>query len=88
VLVNLEHSSTAVRPLMRTWAATGQELWFDRLEKWGTANPMTYQGNAGRQDLVVAVTDTVAAYELPQLVVRAVRRESSTTARHRRVQTP
>ena len=46
-------------------AATGQELWVDRLDQHGNANPMTYQGSNGRQYVVVAATDTVAAYGLP-----------------------
>ena len=46
-------------------AATGQELWVDRLEQRGNANPMTYLGSDGRQYVVVAATDTVAAYRLP-----------------------
>ncbi len=46
-------------------AATGQELWVDRLEQRGNANPMTYQGRDGRQYVVIAATDTVAAYGLP-----------------------
>ena len=46
-------------------AATGQELWVDRLEQRGNANPMTYQGRDGRQYVVITATDTVAAYGLP-----------------------
>ena len=46
-------------------AATGHELWVDRLEQRGNANPMTYQGRDGRQYVVIAATDTVAAYGLP-----------------------
>ena len=46
-------------------AATGEELWVDRLERRGNANPMTYQGSDDRQYVVVAATDTIAAYRLP-----------------------
>ena len=46
-------------------AATGRELWVDRLERRGNANPMTYQGSDGRQYVVVVATETVVAYGLP-----------------------
>ena len=46
-------------------AATGQELWVDRLEQRGNANPMTYHGNDSRQYVVVTATDTIVAYGLP-----------------------
>jgi len=46
-------------------AATGQELWVDRLERRGNANPMTYQGSDGKQYVVISATDTIAAYGLP-----------------------
>ena len=46
-------------------AATGEELWVERLEQRGNANPMTYQGTDGRQYVVVSATDTVTAYGLP-----------------------
>lgn len=46
-------------------AATGRELWVDRLERRGNANPMTYRGGDGRQYVVVVATETVAAYRLP-----------------------
>ena len=46
-------------------AASGEELWVERLEHRGNANPMTYQGTDGRQYVVVSATDTVTAYGLP-----------------------
>jgi quinoprotein glucose dehydrogenase len=46
-------------------AATGRELWVDRLESTGNANPMTYVGTDGRQYVVIAATDRVLAYRLP-----------------------
>jgi quinoprotein glucose dehydrogenase len=56
-------------------AATGRELWVDRLEASGHATPMTYRGRSGRQFVVIAAggggyfsrstSDVVAAYALP-----------------------
>jgi quinoprotein glucose dehydrogenase len=46
-------------------ASTGRELWIDRLENMGNANPMTYRGTDGRQYVVIAATDAVLAYRLP-----------------------
>ena len=46
-------------------AASGEELWVERLEQRGNANPMTYQGIDGRQYVVVSATDTLTAYGLP-----------------------
>jgi glucose dehydrogenase len=46
-------------------SATGRELWVDRLERTGNANPMTYLGTDGRQYVVIAATDAVLAYRLP-----------------------
>lgn len=46
-------------------AATGAELWVERLEQQGNANPMTYQGRDSRQYVVVSATDTITAYGLP-----------------------
>ena len=46
-------------------ATTGEELWVDRLEQRGNANPMTYQGGDGRQYVVIAARDTIEAYRLP-----------------------
>jgi quinoprotein glucose dehydrogenase len=45
--------------------ATGRELWMDRLENVGNANPMTYLGADGRQYVAVVATDAVLAYRLP-----------------------
>ena len=46
-------------------AATGRELWADRLDQRGNADPMTYLGADGRQYVVIAATDTIVAYALP-----------------------
>ena len=46
-------------------STTGEELWVDRLEQRGNANPMTYQGGDGRQYVVIAARDTIEAYRLP-----------------------
>ena len=46
-------------------AATGRELWADRLDERGNADPMTYLGADGRQYVVIAATDTLVAYALP-----------------------
>ena len=46
-------------------AATGRELWADRLDQRGNANPMTYLGADGRQYVVIAATDAIVAYALP-----------------------
>ena len=46
-------------------AATGRELWVDRLERRGNADPMTYRGADGRQYVAIAATDTLVAYALP-----------------------
>ena len=46
-------------------AATGRELWSDRLERRGNAVPMTYLGADGRQYVAIAATDTIVAYALP-----------------------
>ena len=46
-------------------AATGNELWVDRLERMGNANPMTYQGADGRQYVGIVATDVLLAYRLP-----------------------
>jgi membrane-bound PQQ-dependent dehydrogenase (glucose/quinate/shikimate family) len=54
---------------------TGRELWVTKLEASGHATPMTFEGNDGKQYVVVAaggggkfsktLSDTVAAYALP-----------------------
>lgn len=46
-------------------AATGNELWLDRLERMGNANPLTYQGTDGRQYVGIVATDVLLAYRLP-----------------------
>ncbi len=44
---------------------TGRELWVDRLDKRGNADPMTYQVPGGRQHVVIAATDTLVVYSVP-----------------------
>ena len=46
-------------------AATGREVWTERLEGRGNADPMTYLGADGRQYVAIAATDHVVAYALP-----------------------
>jgi glucose dehydrogenase len=46
-------------------AASGAELWVDRLESMGNASPMTYRGTDGRQYVTIVATDAVLAYRLP-----------------------
>ena len=46
-------------------ASSGRELWVERLDARGNANPMTYQGADGRQYVVITATDVVVAYALP-----------------------
>ncbi len=46
-------------------AATGRELWADRLEQRGNADPMTWLGADGRQYVAIAATDRIVAYALP-----------------------
>ena len=45
-------------------AKTGKELWIDRLERRGNADPIAYQGRSGRQHLAIVATDTVVVYAL------------------------
>jgi quinoprotein glucose dehydrogenase len=46
-------------------ARTGAELWADRLERMGNANPMTYLGTDARQYVAIVATDVLLAYKLP-----------------------
>jgi quinoprotein glucose dehydrogenase len=46
-------------------AATGADLWEDRLERPGNANPLTYRGSDGRQYVAIAATDVLLTYRLP-----------------------
>ena len=46
-------------------AASGAELWQAILPGRGNANPMTWAGADGRQYLVIAATDTLHAFRLP-----------------------
>ena len=46
-------------------ASTGRELWADRLDQRGNADPMTFLGADGRQYVVIAATDTIVAYARP-----------------------
>jgi quinoprotein glucose dehydrogenase len=45
-------------------AATGRELWVDRLERRGNADPITYRAPDGRQYVAIAATDAVVTYAL------------------------
>ena len=47
-------------------AATGREVWSDRLDRRGNADPMTWLGADGRQYVAIAATDRIIAYALPQ----------------------
>ena len=44
---------------------TGQELWAERMEDRGNANPMTYLAPDGRQYVAVSATDAIHSYALP-----------------------
>ena len=44
---------------------SGRELWVDRLDKRGNADPMTYQGTSGTQRVAIVATDTLVVYALP-----------------------
>lgn len=44
---------------------SGRELWVDRLDKRGNADPMTYQGRSGQQRVAIVATDTLVVYGLP-----------------------
>jgi quinoprotein glucose dehydrogenase len=44
---------------------SGKELWVTKLERRGNADPLTYQGNNGKQYVAVVATDTVMVYALP-----------------------
>ena len=46
-------------------SSSGRELWADRLDGRGNADPMTYLGGDGRQYVAIAATDTVFVYALP-----------------------
>lgn len=46
-------------------ARNGRELWADRLEHVGNANPLTYRGVDGRQYVAIVAGDAVLAYRLP-----------------------
>ena len=44
---------------------TGKELWVDRLERRGNADPDHIPGSAGRQAVAIVATDTLVVYALP-----------------------
>jgi len=44
---------------------TGKELWVDRLDKRGNADPITYLDSTGRQAVAIVATDTLVVYKLP-----------------------
>ena len=41
---------------------TGKELWVDRLERRGNADPITYLDRSGRQAVAIVATDTIVVY--------------------------
>jgi quinoprotein glucose dehydrogenase len=43
----------------------GRELWVTKLDRRGNADPITYQGEDGRQYVAIVATDTVSAFALP-----------------------
>jgi len=46
-------------------AATGADLWAERLDRPGNANPLSYLGSDGRQYVAIAATDVLLTYRLP-----------------------
>ncbi len=44
---------------------TGRQLWMTGLDRRGNANPITYQGNNGKQYVAIVATDTLKVYALP-----------------------
>lgn len=46
-------------------AKSGRELWVDRLERRGNADPMTYLGRDGKQRVAIVATDALVVYALP-----------------------
>jgi quinoprotein glucose dehydrogenase len=46
-------------------AKTGRQLWIDRLERRGNADPITYQGRNGKQYVAIVATETLVVYALP-----------------------
>ena len=46
-------------------ASTGRELWVDRLDQRGNANPMTYLGSDGKQYVAIVAIDRLIVYGLP-----------------------
>ena len=58
-------ASTDDNRLRALEASTGRELWADRMDRRGNADPMTYRGGDGRQYVAVAATDAVVTYRLP-----------------------
>jgi quinoprotein glucose dehydrogenase len=43
---------------------TGREVWVDRLERRGNADPITYRDRRGRQHVAIVATDTLIVYGL------------------------
>lgn len=58
-------ASTDDNRLRALHAETGDELWVERMDRRGNANPMTYLASDGKQYVVVAATDEILAYGLP-----------------------
>ena len=46
-------------------AKTGRELWANKLERRGNADPITYADRAGKQYVAIVATDTLVVYSLP-----------------------
>jgi quinoprotein glucose dehydrogenase len=46
-------------------AKTGRELWVDKLERRGNADPITYADRSGKQYVAIVATDTLVVYALP-----------------------
>ncbi len=44
---------------------SGRELWVDRLDKRGNADPMTYLSSSGKQRVAIVATDALVVYGLP-----------------------
>jgi len=44
---------------------TGRQLWVNRLERRGNANPITYRGKTGKQHVAIVATDMLAVFALP-----------------------
>ncbi|MBT8148096.1 MAG: PQQ-binding-like beta-propeller repeat protein, partial [Gammaproteobacteria bacterium] len=50
-------------------ASSGRQLWETGLAGRGNANPMTFLGRDGRQYLMIAATDRLVAFRLPEALL-------------------